>query len=220
MARDHASVHFKIAIAERVSNHARERIEKSVGELKPSLAMTTAAVSRLISHPPLFVVAMALAGCWVAPVATVQPKGEPRLIQSAIAVESVKRPAVVSSVNRSAGTIVLRVPGRAETSTYRVGPRVSSLKDIKAGDVVQATVAEDLAVYVLRDGQLSGGGGTIAAKVRVLAVDPSYRLLTLQYSDGRNETFKVPPGTKLERMEAGDSVVIRPVAVLALRRKG
>jgi hypothetical protein len=182
--------------------------------------MTTAAVSRLILHASLVVVAVALGGCWVAPSATVQPKGEPRLIQSAIPVESVKPLSVVSSINRNAGTIVLRIQGRAETLTYKLGPKVPSLNDINAGDVVHARVAEDLAVYVLRDGQLSGDGETITADAMVLAVDPSYRLLTLEYSDGRKETFKVPPGTKLEQMAAGDSVVIRPVAVLALRRKG
>jgi hypothetical protein len=156
----------------------------------------------------------------VTPVATVQPKREPRLIQGAIAVKSVKDAAVVSSVDRSAGTIVLRARGRGETSTYKVGPKVSSLNDIRAGDVVRATVTEDLTVYVLRDGQLPGVAGTVAVDARVLAVDRSYRLLTLQYPDGQSERFKVPVGTKLEQMEAGDSVVIRPVAVLALRREG
>jgi hypothetical protein len=98
--------------------------------------------------------ALVLAGCWTAPVANVQPHGEARLIQGAIPVKSVKDAAVVSSVDRSAGTITLRTSGKAETSTYKLGPKVSGLDDIKAGDVVQATVAEDLTIYVLRDGQL------------------------------------------------------------------
>jgi hypothetical protein len=163
---------------------------------------------------------MILAGCWTAPVATVQPRGEPRLIQGAIAVQSVKNAAIVSSVDRTAGTIVLRTAARAEPSTYRVGLQVTNLDDIKAGEVVQATVADDLTVYLLRDGRAPGAVGTVAADARVLRVDPSYRLLTLQYPDGQNETFKVPLGTRLERMATGDSVVVRPVAVLALRRKG
>jgi len=178
------------------------------------------ALSRLICHGPLLVAVLVLAGCWTAPVATVQPQGQARLIQDGIAVTSVKDAAVVSSVDSSAGAIVLRVPGRAETLTYKVGPKVSNLNDVKAGDVVQATVSEDLAVYLLRDGQLPGVDGRVTVDARVLVVDPSYRLLTLQYPDGQHETFKVLPGTRLEQMEAGDSVVIRPVAVLALRRKG
>jgi hypothetical protein len=155
----------------------------------------------------------------VAPVATVQPPGEARLIQSAVAVTSEKDAAIVSALDRSAGTIVLRIAGRADTSTYKLGPRVSSLDGIGVGDVVQATVTEELTVYALRDGQLPGTGA-ITAHARVLAVDPSYRLLKLQYADGANETLKVPLGTRLGQMEAGDSVVIRPVEVLAVRRRG
>jgi len=132
----------------------------------------------------------------------------------------VKDAAVVASVDRGAGTIALRAPGGVKASTYKIGPKVSSPDDFKTGDLVQATVAEELAVYVLRDDQLPGVAGHVAADARVLTVDPSYRLLTLQYPDGQKETVKVPLGTKLEQMEAGDSVVVRPVAVLALRRKG
>jgi hypothetical protein len=163
---------------------------------------------------------LVLAGCWTAPVATVQPHGEARLIQGAISVTSVKDAAVVSAVDRSAGTIILRTAGKAETSIYKLGPKVSGLDDIRPGDVVKATVAEDLTIYVLHDGQLPDARGTVSVDARVLMVDPSYRLLTLQYPDGQKETFKVPLGTRLEQMEGGDSVVIRPVQVLALRRKG
>ena len=177
-------------------------------------------MNRRVSHSPLFAVALVLAGCWTAPVATVQPHGEARLIQGAIAVKSVKDTAVVSSLDRSAGTIVLRGSGRPKTSTYKLAPKVSGLDVIKAGDVVRATVTEDLTIYVLHDGQLPDAGGTVSVDARVLMVDPSYRLLTLQYPDGQQETLKVPLGTRLEQMDAGDSVVIRPLEVLALRRKG
>ena len=177
-------------------------------------------MNRRVSHPPLFAVALVLAGCWTAPVATVRPHGEARLIKGAISVKSVKDTAVVSSLDRSAGTIVLRSSGKPETSTYKLAPKVSGLDDIKAGDVVQATVTEDLTIYLLHDGQLPEAGGTVSVDARVLMVDPRYRLLTLQYRDGRKETLKVPLGTRLEQMEAGDSVVIRPLEVLALRRKG
>jgi len=186
--------------------------------LRPAEARATATLSRRICRAPAVVAALALAGCWSAPVATVKPMGEPRLIQDGIPVESVQV-AVVSSVDRSAGTIELRMRGRAAIWTYRIGPQVSGLDNIKPGNVVRATVTEELAVYVLRDGELPGKG-RIAEDARVLAVDASYRLLKLQYPDGRTETFKVPLGTRLEQMGAGNSVVIQPVALFALRRRG
>jgi hypothetical protein len=185
--------------------------------------MTAAALIRA-SYPLLLLSgALVLAGCWTAPVANVQPPGEARLIQNGIAVRSVKNPATVESVDHGAGRIVLRTSGLTETSTYKVGRSVSNFGEIRAGQVVEATVAEELSVYLLRDGQLSGASGApenIAADARVLSVDPSYRLLTLRYPDGRNETFKVPLDAKLRQMAPGDSVVIRSVEVVALRRKG
>ena len=48
---------------------------------------------------------LALTGCWTAPVASVQPKGEPRLIQDGIAVEARKSSAIVRSVDATARRI-------------------------------------------------------------------------------------------------------------------
>jgi hypothetical protein len=153
----------------------------------------------------------------------VQPQGDARLIQGGIPVGSVQQTAIVHSVDESTRTIAIRAPGSERTSTYRVSSRVSNLSGIKPGDLVQATLAQELTVYVLRDGQAPGPSGTpemVSADARILTVDPSYRLLTLQFADGRRETVKVPLGVRLGQMEAGGSVVIRGVEVLALRRKG
>jgi hypothetical protein len=202
----------------------RPRGDEQSREWSPGLicAMTAAEVIRANS-PLLLAAALTLTGCWTAPVANVQPPGEARLIQNGIAVRSVKEPAVVESVDPAASTIVLRAPGTSVTSTYKVAPDVSNFRDIKPGELVEATVAEELSVYVLRDGRLPGAAGAseeIAVDARVLSVDPSYRLLRLQYPNGQNETFKVPLEVKLRQMTAGDSVVISSVEVVALRRKG
>ena len=168
----------------------------------------------------LVVATSALTGCWTAPVANVQPKGEPRLIEDAIEVMALKSPAVVRSVDATARSIVLSTPGESAAVSYRVGPEVQELDRIKVGDGVRATIAEELAVYVLRDGRLSGPGGVheaIASNARVLSVDPSYHLLTLQFPDGHTETLKVHGRVRLDEMGVGDDVVIRPVQILALR---
>ena len=166
---------------------------------------------------------LTLSGCWTTPVAEVQPKGAARLIETGLIVESVKDAAIVRSIDAGHGTIVLCTPG-VETSTYMVdGPMLLKLNAIKAGDVVAATVTEELTVYLLHDGKLPGPAGEsqeITADARVLTVDVSYRRLTLQYLNHQTETFKVPLGTKLSQMAAGDSVVIRSLLLLDLRRKG
>jgi hypothetical protein len=184
--------------------------------------MTTTALNRAIVNYLLVAAALPLNGCWTAPTANVQPKGDPRVIQRAIAVESVKNPAIVKSVDPATRTIIVQAPGETSTSTYTAGPGVSNLDRIKTGDKVQVTVAQDLTVYVSRDGQLPGAGGasgTIAANAKVLSVDRSYRLLRLQYPNGQAETFKVGREVKLDEMEPGDDVVIGTGQAVALRVK-
>ena len=174
--------------------------------------------------PLLLVAALTLPGCWSDPVASVQSKGQPRLIQGAIAVavESVKPPAVVQSVDLDARAITVLGPGEASLVSYKVGSNVSILERLKAGDRVQATIAEELTVYIRRDGHLqsaSGSSHTVASDAQVLSVDPSYRLVTLHFPDGHNETFKVSLRVKLDEMETGDEVTIQPVEAIALRMK-
>ena len=174
---------------------------------------------RGLAHRLIVAAPLALAGCWAAPVATVQPTGEPRLIQAAIAVESVEGPMIVQALDAGTRTVVLRTPAELATVAYRVGSSVSDFDQLRIGDRVQATVAKELSVYVLRNGQLPGSGGAIApiaTDAKILSVDPSYRLLTLEYPDGSTETFKVGLETKLREMAAGDDVVIRVVEVVAL----
>lgn len=48
---------------------------------------------------------------------------------------------------------------------------------------------------------------------RVLIVDPSYRLLTVEYPNGSTETFKVGLHAPMTGIEPGDSVAIRPAEV-------
>ncbi|WP_116811364.1 hypothetical protein [Steroidobacter cummioxidans] len=162
---------------------------------------------------------LGISGCWTAPVANVQPRGEPGLIQGGIRVESVKEPWIVESVDASARHIAFRAPGEAAPKRYRVAPSVPNVDSIRPGDKVQPTIAEDLTVYVLRDGQLQGAGesDTGAAHAKVLSVDASFRLLTVEHPNGKQETFKVAREVKLDQMEAGDDVAIQPREVVAVR---
>ncbi|MBV8208469.1 MAG: hypothetical protein JO133_00240 [Burkholderiaceae bacterium] len=170
--------------------------------------------------PLLFAAAILLAGCWTAPVANVRPKGEPRLIQAAIAVESIKSPAIVQSVDVHTRTIVVRSPADASATVYKFGTKVSNFDQIKVGDEIEPTVVEELSVYVLENGKLPGKNGglqTVEPHAKVLTVDSSYRLLTLQYPNGQKETFKVGLEARLAQMEAGDDVVIRTIEAVAVR---
>jgi hypothetical protein len=169
---------------------------------------------------PLLIAPVVLSGCWTAPVANIQPKGEPRLIQQDIAVESVKDGVIVKSVDAGARTITMITPGQIAPTTVKAGSRVANLAQIRTGDKLRATIAEDLAIYVLRDGKAPGPQGTpepVASDAKVLTVDRSYRLLTVEYPSGESETFKVSRDVKLDQMGGGEDVVIRPVEAVRLR---
>jgi hypothetical protein len=174
--------------------------------------------------PLLLVAVLVLPGCWSAPMATLQSKGKPHLVQGAIAVDvqSVKPPAVVQSVDLDGRAITMLSPGKGRLVSYKVGSNVSNFERLKAGDSVRATIAEELTVYVRRDGHLPSADGsphTLVSDARVLSVDPGYRLVTLHFPDGHTEMFKASLRVKLDQMETGDEVTIRPVEAVALRMK-
>jgi hypothetical protein len=163
--------------------------------------------------------AWALTGCWTAPVASVQPKGDARLIQSAITVVAVKENATIQSIDADRRNVVLDLP-EGISPPVRLGPKVTNLAQIRAGDKGRVTVAQELSVYVLKNGQLpdaEGKWGSIHANAKVLIVEPSYRLLTLEYANGHIETLKVGLNAKLQEMECGDDVVIETTELLSLR---
>jgi hypothetical protein len=141
------------------------------------------------------------------------------VIQKGIVVEVALAPAIVESVDPRTRTIVLRRPGGTWTHAYAVGQRVSNLDRIIVGDKVQAELAEDLTVYVSEDRQLPAddpASGVVTSDARVLAVDRSYRVMTLRYPDGRSEMLKVGREAKLGEMETGDDVVIRALELVSL----
>jgi hypothetical protein len=160
----------------------------------------------------------------------VQPEGEARLIQEGVVVLSL-RPAVVKSVDRGARMIVMQAPGDSEARPYKTSLGESELARLEAnlmgsdfariiaGNKVLATVSEELTIYVSRDGlspNVDSMDSALVAHAKVLAVDPSYRLLTLQHPDGRQETLKVGREIKLGQMQAGDDVMIRTLQVISL----
>jgi len=161
-----------------------------------------------------------LAGCWTPPVATVQPKSPPGLIQKGVIVESVVGPAIVQSVDPPTQMIVLQITGDASAHAYRAGPKVAGgLDRITVGEKVHAIVAEELTIYVSDEGRwpaVDGVPETMTARTKVLSIDPSFRLLTLQYATGRRETFKVGQEVKLEQVQAGDDVAIQPLEVVSI----
>jgi hypothetical protein len=154
--------------------------------------------------------AVSLSGCWTAPSASIRPPGEPRVIAGGIEVEGLADYAKVESVNRDARILGLSVAG--VPLFYGIGPRVRHWRDVQTGDEVRATLEEVLTVYVPSPWEKDS-----SPDAHVLIVDPSYRLLKLQYANGGTATFKVALGARMNGIGAGDAVKIHPVEVIGLR---
>jgi hypothetical protein len=164
-------------------------------------------------------VALLLGGCWTPPSAHVQPPGPPRIIQQGILVKSVTHDALVESVDTRARTLIIQTTKDPRPRPYETKLKPSDLTHLAPGAKVRATVTDELTIYVARDGRPPGPEIVAAAggpQAKVLLVDPSYRLLTVQYVDGQTQTFKVGLDVKLQQMQPGDDVLIEPVAIVAV----
>ena len=169
------------------------------------------------------VVVLTLTGCWTPPNANVQPVGKPGLIQSGIPVQLIQEPVKVASLDAGKRLITLK-HGDGSTKTFTVDASVQNFGQVKVGDTISATVKAEMAVYILENGRLPNADGTSRPKTinfnaKVQKVDPSYRLLTLRFSNGRTMTIKAGLEVLLEKMAPGDDVVIRSHEVTAISIK-
>jgi len=179
--------------------------------------------------------ALTLSGCWTPPTDIAAPTGNPSLVGATIVVETLKTTTEVQSVNASQRKVVLRRPN-GTTVTCKAGPQVVNLNEIQAGDKVKAIVADEFAIFLVKNGPLpSAGAGIVVDEAgkgalpggmvletrditaRAITWDPSYRLLTLEYADGHTGTFKIPLHSMLLDVKKGDDVVVRSAESMAVR---
>jgi hypothetical protein len=144
----------------------------------------------------------------------------------------------VESVNATDRTVKLR-RSDGKVRTIECDPEVRNFDKIQVGDRVTATVAESLALALMKGDDVPVGASTTTAIVRsspgakpggkivdtvgftakVLSVDVTTRLVTLETADGDNETVKVGPDIDLANISAGDHVGVRATRALAISVK-
>jgi translation initiation factor IF-1 len=163
--------------------------------------------------------AFTLTGCWTPPNAQVQPSGEPRLIQSGVSADDNHVQATVQLVDASQHSLHLKLADGTQIFCS-ISPQLKNISQLQSGDRVKVTLAEKLSVYVLKDGRMTAAGGAeeaIPFIARIQLVDPSYRLLTLQYVNGQTQVLKAGLDAKLLEMQPGDAVVLESAEATALR---
>lgn len=130
--------------------------------------------------------------------------------------------------------VTLAIPDGKKT-IVKCGPEVINFDQIRVGDQVKVTVAEELAVYMATDAAPPGAGaaalvvlapkgakpsGVVASTVQVTAtvtaIDLKRHKATLQFSDGTTRTVAVREDVDLTQRKVGEKVVIRTTEVVAI----
>ena len=152
----------------------------------------------------------------------------------AVAVETFTTSATVTAIDGPKRKVTLTTPDGSST-TYKAGPDVVNFDQLQVGDQVKATVTEEVAVQLEKNGPppsasgramvaLSPVGGTpgglmtatVQASANVTAVDTSKRKVTLLFPDGKSKTYKVDKDIDLTKVQPGDDVVVTVTEGIAI----
>jgi hypothetical protein len=155
-------------------------------------------------------------------------------VRGAIVVDAITTTLTVKSVNADNRTVVLQ---RADDSlvTYKCGPDVRNFDQIKPGDQVTVTAAEEVALALTPGGAAPAAGqatvvvraplgekpagkiiNTVGFIAKVVSVDMATRHVTLQTATGENKTVKVGPNVDLANVKPGNDVGVQVTEALAI----
>ncbi|MCC6677203.1 MAG: hypothetical protein IT436_08665 [Phycisphaerales bacterium] len=120
-------------------------------------------------------------------------------------------------------------------TTFKAGPEIVNFPQIKVGDRVNATLTQELVVFVRPQGSAPGAAAATAVAVApkgakpgvmmadtvevtatLLSMDMVVRTATLRFEDGTTRTVKVRPDVDMTNYGPGDTVVIRMTEALAI----
>ena len=157
-----------------------------------------------------------------------------------VVTDAITTTATVVSVDHATRLVVLK---RADGSsvTYKATPNAVGFDDIKAGDLVKVSVAEELAVGLGKNSLPPGAGantaklrvrlpngtqavaaevGTIVFTAKITAIDDWLDAVTLQLPDGSVKKIKVSEFVNLADVSVGDTVSVQSTeaAVLVLEK--
>jgi len=155
-------------------------------------------------------------------------------VAGGVTVNTVDVSARVTAIDTANRKVTLLGPD-GEKFTVKVGPEAVNFDQIRVGDLVKATVTEELVVYLDEEGKAASGGeagvvelapkgakpGGLVAQTRqvvatVVAIDRTKRTATLRFDDGPTETFRVREDIDLSRHNVGERVVFRVTEMIAI----
>jgi hypothetical protein len=151
-----------------------------------------------------------------------------------VSVNSVEVTAKVTALDTTKRKVTLLL-SNGDKETVKVPPEAVNFDQIRVGDVVKATLIEQVVVYLDEEGaSVPNGyaagvalapkgaqpGGIVAEAVKVTAtvtaIDQTNRTATLRFEDGTIETFPVRDDIDLSKRQVGEKVVFIVTEVVAL----
>ena len=155
-------------------------------------------------------------------------------VPGGVIVNTLKVSAKVTAIDTSNRKLTLLGPD-GNRFTVKLGPEAVNFDQIRVGDLVNATVTEELVVYLDEEGASgpdgSAGvvalapkgaqpGGLVAETIQVTAtvraIDRSNRTATLQFEDGSTKIFPVRDDIDLSRRKVGEMVVFQHTEMIAI----
>lgn len=149
-----------------------------------------------------------LAGCHSTANYQKQAQNNPALAGGAIRVESEKVEGVIESIDAAQRTAAIKLEGGA-SQQYRLSTGIMNLAQLAAGTQVKGRAVEEQALFLNNAPLPSPGPGVSDFKTTIHELDKSYLLITLNYPNDQRRDFKVPIGTDLKNVNAGDQAVVR-----------
>ncbi len=176
---------------------------------------------------------LAVTGCKTPP-NPLATQTTPSLTDGRTLVETSHKKAVVAELVPGNSELALRSSSGAMTRC-KIAPQVENRTQIHVGARVNATLTDRVTVFLPKNGTPPdpGTGVTVTgtapngqaanvvlqttdARAKVLNVDRSYRLLKLEYEDGRTKEYKFPLPDTLENIQKGDEALVRTTEPLAI----
>jgi hypothetical protein len=161
---------------------------------------------------------------------TTYTKGVP----GGVVVNTMDVSARVTAIDTANRKVTLLGP-KGNTFTVKVGPEAVNFDQIRVGDLVKATVTEELVISLDEEGASAPDGsaamvalapkgaqpgGVMAETTRVTAIvtaiDPTGRTATLQFEDGSSKTFPVRDDIDLNQRKVGEKVVFQVTEMIAI----
>ncbi len=171
------------------------------------------------------------------------PPPAPQGYSSASIQEGVPGGAFVNTIEVSARVTAIDHPQRTATLmdadgkkfSVKAGPGAVNFDQVKVGDLVKATVTEELIVHLAsgRESKQDAAagmvalapkgaqpGGVVAGTARitgtVIAIDQASHTATLRFEDGSTKTVAVRPDVDLSKRKVGERVVFHITEMIAL----